>query len=203
MKTWRRTLIATAALHLLVGTVAADTVVYERTGPTPEAVVAWLSEHGDEITLADTERLLTSIDVALWGGPNLPPADLCLRVYDLDGPEGTPGTLLWEDTVLGIAGPQWDLLPVTFAIPQVQVPDTIVFTLENTAGPALGVAMFASPPSIGTFHAEWHKGEDDEWAPYAGELKLWARITAVPEPDSGALAILATIALAARRRCAA
>ena len=168
------------------------------------------NEFGDGVTLAGTNRVVTSIGLLLHAnGDSGATADVTIRIYDGgDDPAGIdPGALLWtSDTFVGFVFAD-SVNQYDFAVPNILVGDTLTWTIEmNNVFQAEGEAVgprFVSPPTIGS-------SQDYLWNHTGGVWGLsvfgvgennnnfGAIITAIPTP--GALALLGLAGLASRRR---
>jgi len=143
----------------------------------------------DKVVLAGTSRYVT--DLSFWVVTNgLVPVntdDFQLRLYS------ESSDLLWTsdwkyDVALG--GPAQE---IRFAVPSVQVPDTLIWEVTHTDRAGDVGFLWAGPPTVGScpdYGGDYHGTPRD----------LMAKIWAVPEPCSVALfALSAWIVLRKRR----
>lgn len=138
-------------------------------------------EGGDQITLAaDTGRVVTELELSFLSP--IGTAQLIVRMYANDGPISPnaaaglePGTLLFESAVLtvpAIDGSGFNIF--TVPVPNVEVPDTITWTIQRIDGPGLSVNRY-SPPTIGT-------SSDFIWTHFGGTI--WSPNDNADIPDS-------------------
>ncbi|MEX2219717.1 MAG: hypothetical protein WD749_13270, partial [Phycisphaerales bacterium] len=191
---------AGTTLFIFGGAATAQTVVYDNTttttgASTPEATPAGSAtgvEVGDQITLAGTDRAVTQFEVSYNVSTAAAGATTSLRFrfYQMDGPGGAPGTVLWDSgNVTGYAfvtGPNIWTVPV----PNVAVPDTFIYSVQvvnrTDATGSAGPRLF-NPPTVGTsgdfFWADSILPQFPGWTPlfYNGNpvANYYAKATAV------------------------
>lgn len=218
---------------LLAGSALADTV-YDS---TPNRSDAWVSvknpnngrqmEIGDEITLAGTARTVTSFIYEYFGdfaaGAN-PGASAVVRLYANNGPgyfeNGVqfgqmPGSLLWESQPVSVPSTlNRQFSQVTLSLPNVVVPDKIIWTIKFSGLTTGDVGLTISDPVviggrlpgtthdvIGSYADYWGKNDPlraDSWALFSvfpNKANFHAKITAVPEPGTVALCSVAGVFL--------
>jgi hypothetical protein len=166
--------------------VGSAAVVYDNT--TGPGNLTFAGEVGDTVTLAGTERYVTSISIGVVGNGYQPVSDdsFQMRLWSADGPGGTAGTLLWQSASLNIplAGP---LQMISFDVPSVLVPNTLIWDVSHTDSGNVGFE-WSNPIAVGS-------SPDYAWAyltqqlqPYYGTpANFMARIDAtavVPEPSA-------------------
>jgi len=166
---------------------------------------------GNEVTLAGSARVVTQLVIGLsrQGSPGT--ADLDARIYANDGPGGEPGTLLWGSGLLDdipLSGAEGLL---SFPVPGVTVPDTIIWAIEisdSKGAEQMAVAIVgAEPPTMGNIVQAWRGQPGSWWGPFPDTVPLMARVEAViPEPSTLVLLTMGTLTLTVgwwRRRRAA
>lgn len=170
-----------------------------------------LSQVGDSITLAGTDRFVTAFTVRLGSLTSLPTAkpvaDVELSVFTDSG--GLPGSLLWNGTVAGVVFPDdFRGVDVTF-VPRITVPTSLVFSIafsniSNPGGYYMGIAtdrlvyVGSSGPTVleqATATGAWTAVDMGDVL--GGVFQnLQASVTAVPAP--GALVVLGVAAFFGR-----
>lgn len=206
------TLVATA------GVVTAQEVIYDNTttflNNNMPLLPEWRNdsaEAGDDIWLGGTNRQVTELKILFWYRGTVPGTfDAKIRFRALDEFTQLPSTAFYEsDMILGLPTVH-GMNEYTFAIPNVNVPDHFVWTVQayNRQGSVgeLGPAYF-NPATVG-FSDDffWLSDMGSEWTPYSwgGDpyANFAARITAVPVPEPATLLALAagTAFLVRRRR---
>lgn len=86
-------------------------------------------EVGETIYLSGTARIVTTFDVAI-GANTSPPFKL--KFYNPDGPNSSPGSLIWESPSRNypLDPGAFNRKILTFNVPNVEVPDSFVWTIE-------------------------------------------------------------------------
>lgn len=209
--------LAILALSIAAVGAQAQTIVYDNTtnilGNLWGQVAGGATsgpEGGDEITLAGTDRDVTSIDIMIHVlGANAGTADTQVRFYANDGAGDIPSTMLWDSGLLAAMPHAAGLSMMTFAVPSVTVPDTFTWTIEftNRAGSiadAMGPRMY-DPPTVGSSDNDfWIHNADTTWSNvwFGGTpvANFGSTVTAVPEPASMMAIGVGLAALLARRR---
>ena len=183
------------------------TTIFNNTGtPTGGLVFGSLNgEVGDQVQVAGTDRYVTQLQIGIYpqGGffPNgtAGAADVEARIYANDGPAGNPGSLLWDSGRLFHVSYPGNVNLLTFAVPQVLVPDTFTWTLQySNAAPLPLCEVFVNTPTVGSSQDFfWVHGAGSPWQQInGGEIdNLMARVEAVPEPSVFALTSLLAVAL--------
>lgn len=140
-------------------------------------------EHGSQVTLEGAERSATQLRLALRiQGAGVATFRLRVRLYRNDGPDGRPGTLLYDEEaprLIDSGAP----LAYWLTLPGVPLPDTFTWTVQvserqgNMA--ALGPSLYG-PPSTGEAEpGYWRRAAGPEaWEFVAGELPFGARVSA-------------------------
>ena len=170
------------------------------------------NNYGDEITLAGTDRTLTSMQLYYYFSGAAPgTASAIVRLYDNTGtlPAGSPGGLLFtSDPITLSPGYNNQGIDFTTANPAVTVPDTFTWTIQfsNLGTDQAGLLVY-SPPTVGTSPSDFWEFVGGSWQTMGitGQPRadFAAQFTAVPEPgvlSLGALALLAGIGAARSRK---
>jgi hypothetical protein len=215
--------LALIASVALCGSAFAQTVVYNARDGQPATVAGILmaegattsTEWGDEATLTGTERTVTQLAQTLQfnnGTGDTSNFNLIVttRLRSML-PDNTPGTILWEQA-WSISNTAAGAYFYTFTVPNVVVPDTVVFSFQfsRQATSNIGAALVQahnSAPLIGSSSNTYFWGLNqttNAWqqlnfgATPQGNFR--GRITAVPEPASMAALAFGAAALISRRR---
>lgn len=190
----------------LPGVANAQTVVYDNTTTSLNnnhpLLPEWLNdsdECGDEVWLVGTDRAVSEFKLFMTYRGTAPGTfDARLRFREFDEVNSVPSSVIFDgglvEDVPIIAG----VGEYTFAVPNVVVPDHLVWTIQlydrqgfvGEFGPS-----YYNPATIG-FSDDWMwlSGDGIGWTPYSwgGDpyANFAARLTAVPEPATlGALAL--------------
>jgi hypothetical protein len=163
------------------------------------------AEAGDEIWLGGTDREVTELKLIFNYRGTVPGTfNALIRFREYDESFQGPGAAFYESPLTQVqttAG----LHELTFAIPNVIVPDHFIWTIQafdrQGSEGELGMAYF-NPPTIGSSEDWlWQRG-GNEWTAYSwgGEpyANFGAQLTAVPEPAT--LLVTAAGLLSFRRR---
>jgi hypothetical protein len=162
---------------------------------------------GNEIALAmdlaGARRRVNHIDLTLGTNAEL---QFRVRFYQLDGGGGSPGSMIWESDVQTYPFEPGSfnrkLVPVD--VPSILVPDQFALAVAPTllvpqSGSTILMGESVGQPAAGTFLNKWMK--TSSWMLHDTTIHGYgARITAVPEPHSLALASLAIGTLPLLRR---
>lgn len=111
---------------------ASGEVVYDTLTDNPSAGGSGccLAPYGQAIALSGTQREITLFEVRLG---SVGAATFLVEFYDLDGPNGEPGTLIWQSPIqtYPYTPPFYNekILPV--AVPNITVPDSFLWTLTT------------------------------------------------------------------------
>lgn len=191
---------ANKAVYLNTTTDTGNTLTYASFGYT---------QLGDQISLAGTDRLAVLAIAQLFNSGTAGTVDLTLRLFDLGAPVGTqigPDFVRTAVTVPGVDDPEGGVFNVNFNLPNVLVPDNLIFTLSfanASAGVDLGVNMF-EPPTVGTSDNTLAIGNDGTSFVTINTLNenvfFELDATSLPEPGTAALALTALAMLWRKRR---
>lgn len=169
-------------------------------------------EFGDEINLAPGDRLVNGFKFEYFlSGSASGNETIQLRIYANDGteitrtlPDGTtfpvmtPSTVLYTSPVLSLATGFQTAEASGF---EFLAPNTLTWTVEFQgidAGEVAGLRIY-DPPTIGSSFADFWQRSNGEWNTFlindavAGQVtaNFAARVSAVPEPTTLALALIA------------
>ena len=116
---------------------------------------------GNEVVLAGADCAVTELLIGCYTAePQY--VDFRAQIYANDGPDGKPGTLLWDSGWVArwvpVGFPQQ---LISFPVPDVAVPDRITFTLEYLTQ-IIVIFERSEPPTIGEWiRCWWHV--DEQW----------------------------------------
>ena len=183
-------------------------VVYDNSGlagMTKDGVFL-LTEYGDEIALAGTDRWITQFDIATYGDfTTNAVVTAVIRIYANDGSDALDGphyayrpkTVLWESApfTLKPGGQSASFFPL------IRVPDSFTWTIRftgvkqvdgNSVGPIvvnpIQIGGQLANGHIGSYPDYWRKEglTDDSWMIYllssGTPANFYAKVTATPEP---------------------
>lgn len=184
--------VVITALSAAAPAVQARQIVYDNSSTTASGEASFSAlEQGDDVWLdPDAPRRIDLLEIGLTQQGTAGTSDLLARLYANDGPDGEPGTLLWESELIrgvSLTGGD-DLIP--FEVPNVTVPDVFTWTIQtfNATPVAVGLPIFGAP-SVGTSTGYGWFGGPGSWTkalnPDPGPLYYLARISAatpVPAP---------------------
>ncbi len=186
-------------------------VVYNNTTNVFAQLYRFSREHGDEVELAGSSRVVTEFVFQYFADfTNRPDARFRVRFYANDGPDAmpgpqtalAPGSLLWESDPQELRkGAHAPILPV----PGIQVPDRFTWTVEFTgvtgaSGDSAGLIL-ADPPTVGrrlgdgrvgSYYDAWIRANSQPGAPWTlinfgfgltdPKANFYARISAEEDP---------------------
>jgi hypothetical protein len=184
-------------------------VVYDNTANplnrfVPQGTAA---EVGDQIFLAGSDRRVIDFEFEYFVSTNASGNETAiLSFYDNNGTSGAPGNLLYRSGSFTLGGTGFRQA-FTSGL-SVTVPNTFTWTVSFGGidfSEQAGLLLF-NPPTTGTsFDDFWVKNSDGTWSTFlvdSGAVagNFGARVTAVPEPSTYALAALSSLALLGYRR---
>jgi hypothetical protein len=168
----------------LVTSPAAAEIVYDSiTGLNYNGGVGCCLKTGQTVSLADVQRRVTEFEV--WLGSDVG-STFNVEFYQLDGPNGVPGTLIWQSDVQSypFTGSEYNRKVLKIDVPKVSVPDKFAWTLTTIAR-ANNILISTGQPTIGSSAESWSY-DFGNWSP--SNSKFAARIHAIPEPVNALLA---------------
>jgi hypothetical protein len=193
-----------AILLMAFSHLASAAIVYENSSNFLGPRSFTSGQLGDEITLAGTERTVIELHIGVSMQGHSGTADFQAWIYANDGPGGEPGTMLWASELMQTVPLTGAEEFIVFDVPNIAVPDTFTWTLQNSNATPVEVGLpYYNPPSIGSSpDYGWHGHGTSPWfklpAPHYRPANYMARVVAVPEPTS--ILILAFGTLTLRRR---
>ena len=127
-------------------------------------------------------------------------ADIIMAIFANDGFDGSPNTLLWEETFEDLViAPGFGFY--SFDLPNVAVPDNITITSRvlDSSPIATGFAV-SNSTSVGNAIDRWVLTSSGDWARSQSSFRS-IRLTAIPEPGAAIVltAFVATTFLRRRR----
>ena len=169
---------------------------------------------GDQIQLAGTDRLATQAKVEFFNLGDSGTVDATLRLFNVGANVGTPvGSQIGSGIVLtGISAPGGSEFDATFALPNLMVPDNLIFTLSianQSAGVSVDGPELYNGPTIGTSDNTFAIGYDGttftkvmlpDPSNVFFELDATSASQAAPEPATLGLMASSLIGLAAFAR---
>jgi hypothetical protein len=192
-------------------------VVYQNLNPNWQLfqTVEQGQQIGDDVTLAGTARSVDQFQVVITNQfDQAYTGTFTARFFDI-GTSGLPHNQLWQGVVQVAGGqPLEDNRLLTFAVPNVTVPNTFIWSLQaNTNLPAptpngsdgLGVVL-NNTPQAGSSQDIAYFNDGTTWSSFDYHpdnpdlANFEAKITAVPEPTSIFTMVAGGLALLARRR---
>lgn len=175
-----------AGLLTISPSASAQTTIFSDLSPNGGWAVD-ADQYGNEVTVSGTNWQVTSLQIEIYSQGKFPNggspgfADFQASLYANNGPQGAPGTLLWQSAYVPDNYPA-GLSLLTYAVPNVAVPSQFTWVLQYTnysnplAPPSLPTA---NAPAIGTYDSGWFGGPTD-WG--KDSYNYMAQIIAVPEP---------------------
>lgn len=170
----------------------------------------WLNdsvEAGDEVWLAGSDRTVTELRLLFTYRGTIPGTiDAQIRFRSIREEDQTPGAVIYDSGIIAGLPTLAGFNEYTFNIPNVDVPDRFVWTVQayNRQGSVgeLGPSYF-NPATVGFSDDFFWRSGGSDWTPYSwgGDpyANFAAQITAVPEPAT-MIALTAGLGLLARRR---
>ena len=158
---------------------------------------------GDEITLAGSDRFVTSINIFIRGSYPLSSGtvDANVRFYANDGSGGAPGTILWDSGIVQDIPYVFGLNNFHFNVPSVLVPHTFTWAIQlsgvqvKDSYPNYGFGpMFYNPPTVGSSNDFVWDYEIGSWVKYEGKdgvvFNLAAQVDASPVSEPTTMLLL-------------
>lgn len=213
---FRPILKLSSLLLVVAGVLSGATAVYQNTttdtGDTFAYGVAGFTQVGDQIHLAGTERWAVFALAQLFNGGIAGTVDVQLRLFNTGSPVGNqigPDFVRTAVSVPALADPSGGIFNVAFNLPNILVPDDLIFTLSVSNASAgvdvVGANMFAGP-DLGFSDSSFaiaNDGTNFVTKSTPGEnvfFELDANATS-PEPATvGCVALALALCVSARRR---
>ena len=160
-------------------------------------------QFGEEVTVSGANWQVTSLQIEIYSQGTFPNgggigpgfADFQASLYANNGPQGAPGTLLWQSAFVPDNYPA-GLSLLNYAVPNVVVPSQFTWTLRynNYSNPLAPPALpTANAPAIGNYDSGWF-GLPGAWTKDSSDIYM-AQIIGVPEPGSDILLLGGTLTL--------
>lgn len=142
---------ATLVLCLLLTSTVHGELVFDNYSEVRDFFAQSEAETGDEIILAGSEREIRRVELSLMTVSPGIVTDVWLRFYQNDGPDGSPGTLIWERLYEDISIPEDQVQWVTFDVPFVTVPERFTYVIQDAKHGDGGASIRVfTPESVGT-----------------------------------------------------
>lgn len=199
--------LAVLSATLLLCSTGFAAVVYDNTANNLNRVYSpGDREFGDQIFLDGTDRRITDFQFEYFVSSNVSGNERGeLFFYRNDGADGKPGTLLYKSGSFALGTGFQTVVAQGLSV---TVPNTFTWTVSFTGvdtllGEQAGL-LFYDPPTAGASLATdfWIRTTDanNPWATLSVDGGVFpanfaARVTAVPEPSTVALGLLASLAL--------
>ncbi len=200
---------AAALLCLLAGAPARALPVVIYSNTTTDTGTALLygggpfTQLGDEISLAGTDRAATSATVQFFNAGLAGNFDATLRLFNRGAPVGSQ---IGPDFVqTAIFAPAGDILNVSFVLPVLLVPDSLIFTVQvGNQSPGVdivGLDLF-EPPTAGSSDNTFAIANNGSGFVQVGTggNNVFFDLAAVPEPSTFAVGALVLAFVAQRRK---
>jgi len=197
------------ALLLLIAAAAQGATIYSNTTTDTLDALAYaangFTQIGDQLTLAGTDRLATLATVEFLNNGSAGTFDATLLLFNVGSPVGAQ---IDSDIVLtGIVAPAHDTFNVSFNLPNLLVPDNLIFTVAVANASAgvdiIGPELF-EPPTIGSSDNTFaiaNNGSAFIQTPTRNENVFFElQATSVPEPSTALLGFAALILFVRRSR---
>jgi hypothetical protein len=136
---------------------------------------------GDEVVLAGAGCIVTELLVGLHANVSQY-VDVRVEIYANDGPDGKPGTQLWDSGWVARWIPEGSTQQlISFPVPDVCVPGRITFAVEHSQLNGVAAKSY-KPPTVGEWARSWWRdGGSWDVAPDPEEaFPFMARVIAQP-----------------------
>lgn len=211
---WTKVLAVIGSLAALTVASQAASIAYDNSATTLNQFFTSTNEFGDQIKLAGNplERNIIQFRFEYYLAHGASGDERGqFRLYANNGPNGSPGTLLFESDPFTVRSGYGSVtigdpntLDLNVYAPMDQLTWTVQFT-GITGNEIAGLTLY-DPPTVGSsFNDYWEKVggtfvTKTSTGPDAAVANFGATVTAVPEPSTVALGLLGAVALLIRRR---
>lgn len=208
-RSWSKALAVFASVAATAVTTQAASIIYDNSTSLQQQFWSSTNEFGDQIKLAGNplERNIIQFrfDYYLTHGVNGDEKGQ-LRLYQNDGPNGSPGTMLYESPLFSLA-PGYRSITAD-GINVFSPSDDLTWTVQFSGITDNEIAglLFEDPPTVGSSFDDFWEKQGGTFVtkvftgPDAQVANFGAQVTAVPEPSTIALGLLGAAALLLRRR---
>jgi hypothetical protein len=167
-----------APLLLLASAAQGQSVVYDSLPGAGSGGVSQLAETGESVTLAGTDRAVTTFELGVFSQLPSDSFDLQLRFYQNDVSGGSPGTVLFE-TVLDDVPVSSTPSVVSVTVPEIVVPDSVTWTVLTSDSQDAVYFQSSDGATTGIYNSFWYF--TGTWNEFVGDRPVYAaRITAIP-----------------------
>ena len=157
---------------------------------------------GDQVSLLPGNfRIATQATVEVFKAGGAGTFDVTLRLFNVGSPVGSQ---IGGDFVRsGVAAPSGDIVDILFTLPNIVVPDNLIFTIaisNSTSGVSIVGPELYDPPTVGTSDPAFAIGNDGSSFVQVGtEDNVFFDLQAnSPEPSTLALAAAVLLLIVAR-----
>jgi hypothetical protein len=200
------------ALLCLFSTSVFGSIIYSNTTTDTLDTLAYaangFTQIGDQIQLAGTDRLATLATIQFFNLGSAGTFDATLRLFNVGFPVGAQ--IGSNFVITGVSAPANDVFNVSFTLPNIAVPDSLIFTasIANLAAGVdiIGLDMF-EPPTIGSSDNTFaiaNNGTTFSQVATSNENVFFelqaAQAASAPEPAAMGVAGLGLLGLVALRR---
>lgn len=200
--------IAALAASLVFCTSGFAADVYDNTTNPLNRVIpqGTASEMGDQIFLAGADRRVTDFQFDYFVSTNASGNERAEFFFYLnDGVNGAPNTILYRSGEINLGTGSRFLQAQALSV---TVPNSFTWSVSFKGidfNETAGLLLFNPPTTGSSFDDFWVKNSDGTWSTFlvdsgATPANFGARVTAVPEPSTYAMALLGAAALLGYRR---
>lgn len=196
---WNKVLagfVATAALSI---SAQAESVVYDNTSNPLGQYFNSGTEFGDQITLGGLkgDRIVKQFRMEYYMSYGVSGDETAqVKFYNNNGPGGAPGTLLFDTGTFSLQRAGYNNITINDV--NVAVPDNFTWTVSfaGVTGTEVAGLLLYNPPAVGSSFNDYWEKTDTGWtlkqmAGGSPVANFAAQITAIPEPTTIQLALMA------------